>query len=183
MLKLIGDTTDKRHWKCSVCEKQIHVPLDDYDQLQSVPNSPCPHCEEKKGLSLIGKTYGRLTVLTKLQHGYYSCQCGCGNITQAYGYSLTTGKTRSCGCLKAQQDREARIDKKRTKLTNLQNQVDRLEASAREKKTMEKDHLEAWYQRKSAAIEEDYDKRMRWVHTLEEQIKELEAEIEAEYEH
>jgi len=179
-IKIMGDTSDKRHFVCTVCNKQIHIPLDDHDQLQSVPNSPCPHCTEQKTLSLIGKKYGRLTVLKKLQHGYYSCQCECGNITQVYGYSLTTGKTRSCGCLKAQQDREARIDKKRTKLTNLQNQVDRLESSAREKKTMEQDHLERWYQRKSAAIEEAYEKRMRWIGQLEEQIKELEAEIDRE---
>ena len=176
-LRLLGDTTDKRHWECSVCGKQTHILLDDTEHLNP---TKCSHCEEQKTLSLIGKKYGRLTVLKKLQHGYYSCQCECGNITQVYGYSLTTGKTRSCGCLKAQQDREARIDKKRTKLTNLQNQVDRLESSAREKKTMEQDHLERWHQRKSAAIEEAYEKRMRWVGQLGEQIKELEAEIERE---
>ena len=177
-LQLIGDTTTHRHWKCTICGKQTHIPLDDTENLNP---TKCSHCEEQRLADPVGKTYGRLTVLKKLQHGYYSCQCECGNITQAYGYSLTTGKTRSCGCLKAQQDREARIDKKRTKLTNLQNQVDRLESSAREKKIMEQDHLERWYQRKSAAIEEAFEKRMRWIGQLTEQIQELEKEIEQEY--
>lgn len=61
-------------------------------------------------ISLIGKTFGRLTVInrdlsTNIGHGKQSkwnCQCQCGNIISVLGCSLTTGKTKSCGCLRKQ---------------------------------------------------------------------------------
>lgn len=49
---------------------------------------------------LTGKTFGRLTVL------YYDdtekkwvCRCACGNTKLTRTYSLTSGDTKSCGCL------------------------------------------------------------------------------------
>lgn len=54
---------------------------------------------------LPGTEFGRLTVLEKAakrgKHyiAYYRCRCICGAETVTRGTSLTTGKTRSCGCL------------------------------------------------------------------------------------
>lgn len=52
---------------------------------------------------LTGKTFGRLTVVGFLgrpkNQTYWHCKCTCGNETPVLAGSLTTGHTRSCGCL------------------------------------------------------------------------------------
>lgn len=60
--------------------------------------------------SLVGKTFGRLTVLERdlskpIGHGegsYWICQCSCDNktIVSISHAQLTTKKTQSCGCLR-----------------------------------------------------------------------------------
>ncbi len=52
---------------------------------------------------LIGKTYGRLTVIALLPREIgvprkFSCICSCGNSKFAQGNHLLTGNTKSCGC-------------------------------------------------------------------------------------
>lgn len=55
-------------------------------------------------ISLVGRTFGRLTVLA-LDHKsaslkpYWRCVCQCGKETVTRGDHLTTGATKSCGCL------------------------------------------------------------------------------------
>ena len=53
-------------------------------------------------IEMIGKTYGRLTVLneTKVKdfQTYYMCKCECGNFKEVRGDALRSGKTVSCGC-------------------------------------------------------------------------------------
>lgn len=55
--------------------------------------------------SLSGKRFGKLTVLeetdkrTKKQLVIYKCRCDCGNIVEVDTNHLTTGHTKSCGCL------------------------------------------------------------------------------------
>ncbi len=55
--------------------------------------------------SLVGKTFGRLTVIdidyekTKYGRYYYKCLCSCGNYTSVSSSHLITGHTQSCGCL------------------------------------------------------------------------------------
>lgn len=54
--------------------------------------------------NLTGKTFGKLTVIEKLdknKHGNFTwkCLCNCGNYTNVSGGSLTGGTTNSCGCL------------------------------------------------------------------------------------
>ena len=60
---------------------------------------------------LTGLRFGRLTVI-ELDHKeqcksgtriYWRCRCDCGKITVVKGYSLTSGVTRSCGCLHRQE--------------------------------------------------------------------------------
>lgn len=78
-------------------------------------NHPTQSCgclsKEKRHIdmtSLVGKTFGRLTVLNRdlskeIGHGkesYWNCKCECGNTISVLGKSLTTGKTKSCGCLR-----------------------------------------------------------------------------------
>ncbi len=58
---------------------------------------------EKHKLDLIGRRYGKLTVLSctgeKQGSNYlWECRCDCGNITVVPTSSLTKGRTQSCGC-------------------------------------------------------------------------------------
>ena len=53
---------------------------------------------------MIGKTFGRLTVLEKAytkkgKGAYYKCLCSCNNIVVVQGSMLRSGNSRSCGCI------------------------------------------------------------------------------------
>ena len=54
-----------------------------------------------KSLELIGKIFGKLTVIKKLpsKNGktYWLCQCECGKTSEVQGAHLTGGKIKSCG--------------------------------------------------------------------------------------
>ncbi len=53
--------------------------------------------------TLVGRKFGKLTVIsfshTARQKRFWNCECRCGNVVQRYTNTLTTGKTKSCGCL------------------------------------------------------------------------------------
>ena len=56
-------------------------------------------------MSEIGKRYGRLTVVEKLNkkeitNSDYLCRCDCGNMKEVSINKLHTGHTKSCECLK-----------------------------------------------------------------------------------
>lgn len=52
---------------------------------------------------LTGQRFGRLTVIeydhTRGKHAYWKCRCDCGNYSVVMGKYLSSGKTKSCGCL------------------------------------------------------------------------------------
>jgi len=55
-------------------------------------------------VSLIGKKFGRLTVICIADRGKYiktkwKCRCDCGNYVSILVTSLNSGNTKSCGCL------------------------------------------------------------------------------------
>lgn len=54
-------------------------------------------------IDLIGRTYGRLTVLSRDENAgkepRWRCVCECGSVKVIYGTSLRSGQTKSCGCL------------------------------------------------------------------------------------
>lgn len=55
--------------------------------------------------TLIGKKYGRLTVLefshtNKNRKSFYKCLCECGNYTVVDDQKLKSGHTSSCGCVR-----------------------------------------------------------------------------------
>lgn len=57
---------------------------------------------------LIGKRFGRLTIL-KIKREYKKnikavCSCDCGNIKEIQLEKVVSGSTKSCGCLKKEQD-------------------------------------------------------------------------------
>ena len=57
-------------------------------------------------LDLTGQTFGRLTALKlvpgrrgKCRNRRWYAKCSCGNTIRAYQTNLTSGRTKSCGCL------------------------------------------------------------------------------------
>ena len=57
--------------------------------------------------TMIGQTFTRLTVISEASSRHrkkrWVCSCACGGATTAYQWSLLAGRTRSCGCLKAEE--------------------------------------------------------------------------------
>jgi len=55
-----------------------------------------------KSIDLIGKTYGKLTVVSRADNKgrapMWNCKCSCGNTKEVNGGSLRRGSTTSCGC-------------------------------------------------------------------------------------
>lgn len=50
-------------------------------------------------LHLIGKKFGKLLVIERLENYKYQCLCeDCGTYIEVYVWNLTSGKTKSCGC-------------------------------------------------------------------------------------
>lgn len=58
---------------------------------------------------LIGQTFGRLTVVEKAHvhqgHQFWRCSCTCGGVNTVSTSVLTSGRTKSCGCLQAENDK------------------------------------------------------------------------------
>jgi 5-methylcytosine-specific restriction endonuclease McrA len=56
-------------------------------------------------LDLTNKVFGKWSVLELIGHDIHGkvlwkCKCECGTIKNQYSYTLTSGGTKSCGCLK-----------------------------------------------------------------------------------
>ena len=58
---------------------------------------------------LTGKKFGKLEVIgvhdTGSRKTYYVCQCDCGNVKVVRADSLISGATKSCGCIKKEQEK------------------------------------------------------------------------------
>lgn len=56
--------------------------------------------------SLLGNRYGRLTVVEEVENDtpqrIWRCKCDCGNEVNVRSYTLTSGHTQSCGCLRSE---------------------------------------------------------------------------------
>lgn len=64
--------------------------------------------------SLVGKKYGRLTVVEKLEspgarNSRYKCVCECGGVKVTASNNFLSGGTKSCGCLHMESARDASI--------------------------------------------------------------------------
>jgi len=62
-----------------------------------------------KWIDLVGKRYGRLTVVHYCGGSQWACLCDCGNKTVAPGSSLYSGRSTSCTC--ARNERVALLKK------------------------------------------------------------------------
>lgn len=68
--------------------------------LVNEKSKKCKHCG---GINLTNQRFGKLRVLfktdSKNNRGYWHCKCDCGNECDVNTNLLTSGSTRSCGCL------------------------------------------------------------------------------------
>lgn len=72
-----------------------------------------------KASELSGRRFGRLLVLGRAGsnekgNSLWKCRCDCGKETIIVGYSLTGGRSKSCGCLHSEKLSEENRETKRT---------------------------------------------------------------------
>lgn len=104
-LTVIGrcGSTDTKHkvalWLCK-CDCG-NVVKRTGSHLQANNNNTCGNCP-KEEINLIGKKFGRWTVIRKATPVKYKekyfCRCECGNEKEVYAYDLINGRSTSCGC-------------------------------------------------------------------------------------
>lgn len=73
----------------------------------------CLH-KETYTIDLVGRTFGRLTVVKRSGTDRYGkaqweCQCACGNIKTVNGNNLRSGGTTSCGCRSKEQMKNLKL--------------------------------------------------------------------------
>ena len=97
------------YWKCK-CDCGNIVSVRGVDlKREAVRSCGCLQKEKVKQynwqpLDLIGQRFGKLFVLKRIENDdrgntRWECRCDCGNILRIRGGALTTGNTKSCGCL------------------------------------------------------------------------------------
>lgn len=93
-------------WKCQCeCGKICYIPTSNLSRghTRSCGCKSYQMIGEKQHLNLLGKTFGRLTVIKKLptqnSETKWLCKCECGTEVEAIGWHLTRGIKMSCGCL------------------------------------------------------------------------------------
>lgn len=93
-------------WHC-LCECGNEVTVVGKDLRQGKTQS-CGCLQKEKtsqanGCNLLGKIYGKLTVISQVNSQNYRtrwlCRCECGNFVEATARDLQAGDTNSCGCL------------------------------------------------------------------------------------
>ena len=95
------------YYKCQCdCGAIISVAGSNLLSGNSTKCASCSYTARKK--NLIGQTFERLTVVSEnktkkslfeYSRSFWNCQCICGNSCVVDTYSLTSGHTKSCGCL------------------------------------------------------------------------------------
>lgn len=96
----------KTYWKCRCdCGTEVWVWSGNLKNGE-VKSCGCMRFDLTPKQDLIGKRFGKLVVLNlshrsqKDKQLYWKCKCDCGNIKYVSTRNLTTGKTKSCGCLR-----------------------------------------------------------------------------------
>ena len=105
-------------WLCQCKCNNYFTTNSNYLQSHIKSGGPTCGCKQKQLASkavmdskgkpktdLIGQKFGLLTVLSfsyidQHRHSVWKCQCDCGTIKEISRCELTTGKVKSCGCLK-----------------------------------------------------------------------------------
>lgn len=90
-------------WKCKCDCGDHHLASSTLLRRGVVKSCGCLRRESKRK-DIIGKRFGRLTVIKlsnpggKGLHAKWECLCKCGNIAIVNSHALASGQTKSCGC-------------------------------------------------------------------------------------
>lgn len=98
VLELSQSINWKTRYKC-ICDCGVTF-ITYADYLQHGKVKTCGKCGYN---DLSGQKFGRLMVISVAEHKRrlkYNCVCDCGKNVVVKAYHLTSGKTKSCGCLK-----------------------------------------------------------------------------------
>jgi 5-methylcytosine-specific restriction endonuclease McrA len=89
-------------YKCQCkCGRIVYL---DHTQLIRNQLPSCKKCRLTASKDLVGKKYNNLLVLRKCKEKQgtnilWECLCDCGNLTKVITGALTSGHTKSCGCI------------------------------------------------------------------------------------
>ena len=91
-------SSGRTHWKVQ-CDCGIQFSVSG-NNLSRGNTTKCKYC---KAENIVGQKFNRLTVISRViddnDHVKWKCLCDCGNIIEVRRDSLSTGHTKSCGCL------------------------------------------------------------------------------------
>ena len=106
-------SSNKKRWWCK-CECGSITSIQE-DNLKSGNSTKCHYCRCVKDLT--GNIYGSLTVMKfsyrENHKSFYECQCNCGNTVVVRSDCLTTGNTKSCGCLNNKSKKDNPVTKEK----------------------------------------------------------------------
>lgn len=102
-----GSKNGKLLWKCKCKCGNIKIVPGIYLTQENTTSCGCYHKEivsKRNTKDLTNITFGLLRVIckegiTKHHKSKWKCKCKCGNVVSVIGGCLTSGNTRSCGCL------------------------------------------------------------------------------------
>lgn len=101
-----------RHYcvcKCD-CGEELTVPCQSLVNNKRTCCDKCKPTKKKPREDLTGKKFNRLTVLEYLEQSKWKCRCDCGKEVITYGKFLKSGKVKSCGCYRNEQNKNRSID-------------------------------------------------------------------------
>ena len=87
-------------WKCKCdCGNECIRTTTVLNKKDTIHSCGCYNKTTRLDLSIIGKKFGKLTVIEYKGESFYKCKCECGNEKVIRRDSLITGNTQSCGCI------------------------------------------------------------------------------------
>jgi len=88
-------------WNCSCsCGGSTTLITGNLTGKVSVKSCGCLNHKKVPLNNIIGKKFGRLTVIKYHKRSHWKCVCDCGNNSIVRGADLKSGNTKSCGCFR-----------------------------------------------------------------------------------
>lgn len=102
VLEKLGLKSNQLQWLC-MCEcGNKHITAGSALRLGRTKSCGCSKERKREEKCLVGKVFGKLTVIEELERGRYRkylCVCECGNSKKVEHQKLKSSQVKSCGCL------------------------------------------------------------------------------------
>jgi hypothetical protein len=104
--------SDKKVWvMCPSCKMVRQIYWKVFVKSGSYLCHVCANNAKRKDIE-IGKRFGKLVVIDNRRSSFSICQCDCGEITEINNANLKNNHTTTCGCLKLDNFKNAKVCKK-----------------------------------------------------------------------